>query len=145
MVQLLNFVDREFDERSIYANKSNVWLYVDWSPELNGDTLETRRATTLEFYHAYREGAWLLRELGDIANADKYDHRAQEIRIGADKYLLDAAIADRLLRRLPEQELVRRGQLLGRPCRAQQRRAECASPEISHGPPRFVLPGPHVT
>jgi alpha-L-rhamnosidase len=91
MLQLLNFVDREFDERNIYANKSKVWLYVDWSPELNGDTPETRRATTLEFYRAYREASWLLRELGDTANADKYDQRAAALKAGADKYLLDAS------------------------------------------------------
>src|SRR5580704_17884699 len=34
MLQLLQLVDGEFDERNIYANKSKVWLYVDWSPEL---------------------------------------------------------------------------------------------------------------
>ena len=65
MLQLLQLVDEEFDERNIYANKSKVWLYVDWSPELNGDTPETRRATTLEFVRAYREAAFLLREIGD--------------------------------------------------------------------------------
>ena len=89
LVQLLEFVDKEFDERNVYANKSQVWLYVDWSPELNGDTPETRRATTLEFYRAYREGAWLLRELGDTANAAKYEARAKEIQAGAQKYLMD--------------------------------------------------------
>jgi hypothetical protein len=89
MVQLLKYVDNEFDARNVYANKSNVWLYVDWSPELNGDTPETRRATTLEFYRAYREAAWMLRELGDTANATKYEARAAEIQAGAQKYLLD--------------------------------------------------------
>jgi alpha-L-rhamnosidase len=89
MVQLLEYVDKEFDARNVYANKSNVWLYVDWSPELNGDTPETRRATTLEFYRAYREAAWMLRELGDTANAAKYEARAAEIEAGAQKYLLD--------------------------------------------------------
>ena len=78
--QLLALVDAEFDERNLYANKTNVWLYVDWSPELNGDTPETRRATTLEFYRAYREAAWLLRELGDTANAEKYEQRAAAIK-----------------------------------------------------------------
>jgi alpha-L-rhamnosidase len=91
MVQLLNFVDKEFDSRNVYANKSNVWLYVDWSPQLNGDTPETRRATTLEFYRAYREGAWMLRELGDTATAEKYEKRAAEIEAGAQKYLVDAS------------------------------------------------------
>jgi hypothetical protein len=90
MVQLLEYVDKEFDARNVYANKSNVWLYVDWSPDLNGDTAETRRATTLEFYRAYREAVWMLRELGDAANAAKYEARAAEIEAGAQKYLLDA-------------------------------------------------------
>jgi hypothetical protein len=84
-------VDHEFDTRNVYANKSQVWLYVDWSPELNGDTPETRRATTLEFYRAYREGAWMLRELGDTANADRYERRAAEVKAGAEKYLLDTS------------------------------------------------------
>ncbi len=91
MVQLLEFVDKEFDARNVYANKSNVWLYVDWSPQLNGDTPETRRATTLEFVRAYREAVWMLRELGDTANAAKYEARAEEIEAGAQKVLLDAS------------------------------------------------------
>ena len=84
-------VDGEFDERNIYANKSKVWLYVDWSPELNGDTPETRRATTLEFVRAYREAAFLLREFGDEANAAKYRERAGAVKAAADKYLTDAS------------------------------------------------------
>jgi alpha-L-rhamnosidase len=94
MVELLNFVDKEFDERNVYANKTKVWLYVDWSPELNGDTPETRRATTLEFVRAYRDAAWMLRELGDTANAEKYQARAEQIEAGAQKYLLDSSEGD---------------------------------------------------
>jgi hypothetical protein len=91
MVQLLDFVDKEFDERSLYANKSKVWLYVDWSPDFNGDTPETRRATTLEFLRAYTQAAWMLGELGDTANAAKYQARAAAIKSAAQQYLLDPA------------------------------------------------------
>ncbi len=91
MLQLLGVIDKEFDERNVYANKSKVWLYVDWSPELNGDTPETRRATTLEFLRAYREAAYLLREAGDQANAAHYAARADEIKAGAEQYLTDPA------------------------------------------------------
>jgi hypothetical protein len=91
MLQLLAYVDKEFDAQSLFANKTNVWLFVDWSPELNGDTPESRRATTLEFYGAYRDAAFLLRELGDTANADHYEQRAADIRAAAQKYLLDPA------------------------------------------------------
>jgi hypothetical protein len=90
MLQLLQVVDGEFDNRNIYANKSKVWLYVDWSPELNGDTPETRRATTLEFVRAYREAAFLLHAIGDGANAAKYRERAGAVKAAADKYLTDA-------------------------------------------------------
>jgi hypothetical protein len=88
-LQLMHLIDANFDERSVYANKSKTWLYVDWSPELNGDTAESRRATEFEFYRAYREGAWLLREAGDAKNADFFEKRAEEIQQAADKYLLD--------------------------------------------------------
>lgn len=91
MLELLHVVDGEFDNRSIYANNSKVWLYVDWSPDLNGDTPETRRATTLEFVRAYREAAFLLHEIGDEANAAKYRERAQTVKAAADKYLMDAS------------------------------------------------------
>lgn len=90
MLELLSVVDGEFDERGVYANKSKVWLYVDWSPDLNGDTPETRRATTLEFLRAYREASYLLRELGDRENAAKYEKRAQNTHTAANQYLTDA-------------------------------------------------------
>jgi hypothetical protein len=90
-VQLLQHVDAEFDERNLYANKRKSWLFVDWSPELNGDTPESRKATDFEFYRAYREGAWLLRQMGDNRNADFYDQRAVAIKTAANKYLLDPA------------------------------------------------------
>ena len=90
LLELLSVVDSEFDERGVYANKSKVWLYVDWSPELNGDTPETRRATTLEFLRAYREAAYLLHELGDAENAAKYDARAEATEKAARSYLEDA-------------------------------------------------------
>ncbi|HEV2578112.1 MAG TPA: alpha-L-rhamnosidase C-terminal domain-containing protein [Acidobacteriaceae bacterium] len=89
MLELLHVVDGEFDQRNIYANNSNVWLYVDWSPDLNGDTPETRRATTLEFVRAYREAAFLLHEVGDEVNAAKYRERAETVKGAADKYLAD--------------------------------------------------------
>ncbi len=89
MLQLLHYVNAEFDDRGVYANKTKVWLYVDWSPDLNGDTPETRRATTLEYYRAYHEAAWLLNEIEDKANAEKYTAQASKIKAAVEKYLLD--------------------------------------------------------
>jgi hypothetical protein len=89
MLQLLRLVDSDFDARNIYANNSKRWLYVDWSEDLNGDTAETRRATTLEFVRAYREAAYLLAEAGDEANAAKSRGRADAVKAAADRYLTD--------------------------------------------------------
>ena len=91
MLQLLSLVDSEFDGRNTYANKSRVWLFVDWSPQFNGDTPEARRATTLEFLRAYREAAFMLRQLGDAANAGKYSARAATLQASAQQFLLDGA------------------------------------------------------
>jgi hypothetical protein len=88
-VELLAHIDAEFDEQNLYVNKTHSWVFVDWSPELNGDTPESRRASEFEFYRAYREGAWLLREVGDTANAAKYEQRAAAIKAACDRYLLD--------------------------------------------------------
>jgi hypothetical protein len=90
-VELLGHIDAEFDARNVYVNKTGSWVFVDWSPELNGDTPESRRVTEFEFYRAYRDGAWLLRQVGDTANAAKYEQRAAAIKMACDQYLLDPA------------------------------------------------------
>lgn len=91
MLQLLKVMDADFDGNNIFINKQKVWLFVDWSPELVADTPETRRATQIEYYRAYREAAFLLRELGDTDHADFYSQRAETIRKSANAHYLDAS------------------------------------------------------
>jgi alpha-L-rhamnosidase len=91
LVQLLNYMDTEIDQKNLYANQTKSWPFVDWSPELNGDHPEALRATQFEFYLAYRDGASLLRELGDNTNATHFDQRAQLLKDAAQKYLLEPA------------------------------------------------------
>ncbi len=89
LVQLMNFMDTEVDAKNLYADQTKAWAFVDWSPDLNGDTPEARRATQFEYYLAYRDGASLLRELGDSNNAAHFEQRAQLLKEAAQKYLLD--------------------------------------------------------
>lgn len=89
LVQLLNYMDTEVDSKNLYANKTKAWPFVDWSPELNGDHPEALRATQFEYYLAYRDGASLLRQLGDTSNAEHFEQRAQLLKEAAQKYLLD--------------------------------------------------------
>ena len=50
LIQLQRFMDAELDDRNLYINKTKSWPFVDWSPDLYGDTPEARRGTELEFY-----------------------------------------------------------------------------------------------
>jgi hypothetical protein len=89
LVQLLSFMETELDDRSLFANPRKAWGFVDWSPDFNEDTPESRRAIHLEFCKAFSEGAWLLREAGDSASADRFQVRADAMTAAAHQYLLD--------------------------------------------------------
>jgi len=89
LVHLLDFMAGELDNSDLFANTRKAWPFIDWSPDMNGDTAETRRATEFEFYKAFTEGAWLLREAGDAAGADKVQARANAMRDASQKTLLD--------------------------------------------------------
>jgi alpha-L-rhamnosidase len=90
LVHLLDFMAGELDNNDLFANTRKAWPFIDWSPDMNGDTAETRRATEFEFYKAFTEGAWLLREAGDAAGADKFQARANAMRDASQKALLDS-------------------------------------------------------
>lgn len=80
LVELLKYMDQEFDAENRFTNRTNVWLFVDWAPDLQGDNPETRLATALAYYRAYIAGAHLLREVGDGANAAHFEKRSAEIK-----------------------------------------------------------------
>jgi hypothetical protein len=89
LVQLLTFMETELDDGSLFANPRKAWGFVDWSPDFNEDTAESRRAIHFEFTRAFSEGAWMLREAGDMAAADKFQKRADAMKVAAYQYLLD--------------------------------------------------------
>jgi alpha-L-rhamnosidase len=80
IVQLLQLMDREFDTQNRFINRTNAWLFVDWAMNLNGDTPQARGATVIEYIRAYRQGAWLLRQLGDTETAEHFEQRADALR-----------------------------------------------------------------
>lgn len=91
LVQLLQYLETELDSRNLFANAHNAWPFVDWSPDFYGDTPETRAATQFEFYAAFQQGAWLLRQLHDTANADAFSKEAAALKSAAQKHLLDGS------------------------------------------------------
>lgn len=91
LIQLMQFMETELDSRNLYANKTHSWPFVDWSPELNGDTPEARRATQMEFYAAFEQGVYLLNQMGDTSNAQIFQQRATQMKAAAQRYLLDTS------------------------------------------------------
>lgn len=89
LVQLMQYMEQELDSRNLYANNNKSWPFVDWSPELNGDTPEARRGTQLEFIAAFEQGIYLLHELGDTQNAQAFSQELDKLKAAAREYLLD--------------------------------------------------------
>jgi alpha-L-rhamnosidase len=79
LVGLLQFMDKDFNAQNQFINHTHEWLFVDWAIGLNGYGEESQQATALEYVRAYREGAWILRQLGDTGNADHFAQRADAI------------------------------------------------------------------
>jgi hypothetical protein len=90
LVRLLEYLETELDNQNLFANLNKHWPFVDWSPDLNGDSFEARRATQFEFYKAFSEGAWLLREMGDREAAEKFQTKADALKQSATEHLLDS-------------------------------------------------------
>jgi alpha-L-rhamnosidase len=84
LVALLQFMDADFDAQNHFINHTHEWPFVDWALDLNGDTPETRVATAFEYARADRDGAWLLRQIGDTQNAQHYEDRANAIAQSAE-------------------------------------------------------------
>lgn len=80
LVQLLGLMDKEFNAQNQFIDRTGAWLFVDWAPELNGDTPETRIATTMEYARAYLAGASLLRQAGDNDTAAHFESRAAQLK-----------------------------------------------------------------
>lgn len=91
LIQLLHYMETELNADSLYANKNDIWPFVDWSPQLSQDSPESRRGTQFEFYAAFRDGSWLLRQLHDDSNAAIFEKRAEAIKAAAQSSMLDAS------------------------------------------------------
>jgi alpha-L-rhamnosidase len=73
LLRILAAMDASLDSNGLFTNAKHQWLFVDWSPGLYAYTAEARIGTQLQYIRAYRAAAMLLRELGDNANAERYE------------------------------------------------------------------------
>ncbi len=91
LIELLQYLQKDLDERHLFADKSGAWLFVDWSPELSGNTRQSRMATQFEYYAAFRDGAYLLNVLHDDSHAAAMKAEAQALKAAAQQNWLNSA------------------------------------------------------
>jgi hypothetical protein len=86
---LMEYLAAQFDEKGVFKNSNNHTTFIDWSPDLDGDSTESRRVTAMEILRAFSEGAWLLEQAGDSAPAQKFQALAEKLRADALNNSLD--------------------------------------------------------
>ena len=91
LVTLLGYMQGELDEHDLFANKRGAWPFVDWSPGFDGDTPGARAATQMFYVQAARDAVFLLKEMGDGANAAKYAAWGDTLTEAARRALLTPA------------------------------------------------------
>ncbi len=97
LLRLLEQMDRETDATGRFVNPHHSWLFVDWSPGLYAFTTDAEEGTELELVLAYRDGAWLLDQMGDGTATRRYEARASALAAEARRQFLypDGTFGDR--------------------------------------------------
>lgn len=97
LIGLLEYMRGDLDSDGVFANKHGAWPFVDWSPDFDKDTAQTRAATHLFFTLAAKDASYLLAEMGDQANAAKYADWSKELAQTAESRLAsqDGTFGDR--------------------------------------------------
>jgi alpha-L-rhamnosidase len=73
LLHILASMDDTLDPAGLFTNSNHRWLFLDWAPGLYAYTPEARIGTQLQYLRAYMVATKLLTELGDTANAAKYE------------------------------------------------------------------------
>jgi hypothetical protein len=94
LIRLMDYFKGELDDRGLFANKRGQWPFVDWSPNFNGADPHALKATHFFMVYMLKQGAWLLREMGDPTTAARYEAWAKDATAAAQKYLLDGSAND---------------------------------------------------
>jgi len=88
---LMDYMATQIDEKGLFRNSNNRSTFVDWSPDLDQDSAESRRVTLMQFLRAFNEGAWLLEQAGDATAAEKFRQIAEKLRADTLRNSLDPA------------------------------------------------------
>lgn len=88
---LLDYMAAQIDAEGRFTNSQKHRVFVDWSPDLDGDSPEARAVTLMQFVKAFSDGAWLLEQTGELAPSRRVKALAETLKQNALKSLLDPA------------------------------------------------------
>jgi hypothetical protein len=86
---LMEYMATQIDDKGLFTNSNKRSTFVDWSPDLDGDSPESRRATLMQFLRAFSEGAWLLEQAGNSSASERFQRIAEKLRVDTIKNSLD--------------------------------------------------------
>ncbi len=96
LISMLEFFRGEFDDQNLFADKHGEWCYVDWAPEFDKDTPQSRATTQMFFIKALHEAVFMFHEMGDKASVEKYAQWAEELTTAArTHFMADGTFGDR--------------------------------------------------
>jgi alpha-L-rhamnosidase len=72
IISLLKYEQTQFDSNNLYFNPYKCWSFCDWSPGFVLDNPLTIATTQFYIIQGVHEAVYLLRELGDTVNAEKF-------------------------------------------------------------------------
>jgi hypothetical protein len=86
---LMENLATQIDDKGLFTNSKNRSTFVDWSPDLDGDSAESRRVTLMQILQAFSEGAWLLEQVGDSSASERFQQLGEKLRGDTLKNSLD--------------------------------------------------------
>jgi alpha-L-rhamnosidase len=91
ILSLLAYQQTEFNAQNLFDNPTKEWDFCDWAPGYVEHTPQTLATTDLFDVYGIHEAVFLLRALGDTANAAKYAAWAEALTEAARAHLADSA------------------------------------------------------
>ena len=79
IISLLKYQQTQFDANNLFSNPYKCWPFCDWSPGFVLENPLTIATTQLYIIQGVQEAVYLLRELGDTANAEKFAEWAVQL------------------------------------------------------------------
>jgi hypothetical protein len=92
IISLLEYLQTDFDNNNLFNNPHKIWDYCDWSPDFIIDGPLSRATTDLYIILGVRQAIYLLDQLGDKTNSERFTQWEGQLIQAARSNLYNAQI-----------------------------------------------------